>query len=190
MILRRAGFMLFLLGIATAAVAQQQAPPAPPTIASVVDREISAIEKRLVDLAEAMPEEKFNFTPASLDIKGSDFKGVRTFAEQLKHVAAANYTFWGALTGDKPPGAKGPGGIEEMKTKAEIVKLLKDSYAVGHRAAATLTAENILEQVPIGQGQAPRLYLATYGAAQGLDHYGQLVEYLRMNGIIPPASRQ
>ena len=184
--LQRAMCVLFLVGCAVGAAAQQQ--PAP-TIASVVDREISAIEKRLVDLAEAMPEEKFNFTPASLEIKGSDFKGVRTFAEQVKHVAAANYSFWGALTGDKVPAAKGPGGWEELKSKTEIIKFLKDSYAVGHRAAATLTAENILEQVPIGQGKAPRLYLATYGVAQAFDHYGQLVEYLRMNGIIPPASR-
>jgi hypothetical protein len=198
----RAMCLVLVLGCAVAALAQspgaapsgntaaaQQPQPPAPTIASVVDREISIIEKRMVDLAEAMPEDKFNFAPGSLEIKGADFKGVRTFAEQIKHVAGANYNFWGALTGEKPPAGKGPGGTDELKTKAEIIKLLKDSYAVGHRAAATLTPENLLELVPFGQAKATRLFLATFGVAQAFDHYGQLVEYLRMNGIIPPASR-
>ena len=196
----RAMCLVLFLGCAAAALAQSPgaAPsgnaaaaqqPAAPTIASVVDREISIIEKRMVDLAEAMPEDKFNFAPSSLEIKGADFKGVRTFAEQIKHVAGANYTFWGALTGEKPPASKGPGGTDELKTKPEIIKLLKESYAVGHRAAAALTPENLLELVPFGQAKATRLFLATFGVAQAFDHYGQLVEYLRMNGIIPPASR-
>jgi len=196
----RAMCLVLFLGCAAAGLAQSpgaapsgnaaaaQQPPAP-TIASVVDREISIIEKRMVDLAEAMPEDKFNFAPSSLEIKGADFKGVRTFAEQIKHVAGANYTFWGALTGEKPPASKGPGGTDELKTKPEIIKLLKESYAVGHRAAAALTPENLLELVPFGQAKATRLFLATFGVAQAFDHYGQLVEYLRMNGIIPPASR-
>jgi hypothetical protein len=173
---------------------QAQASPQPaqpaPTFASMVDRQVSAIEKQFVEAAEAMPEDKFNFSPESLNIQGSDYKGVRTFALEVKHVATANYAFWTGLTGDKmPEGIKGPNGPEGLKTKAEIVKFLKDSYALGHKAAATLTSDNVLELVPFRQNKAPRLYLATAPVAHAFDHYGQMVEYLRMNGIIPPASR-
>ncbi len=81
----------------------QQTPPPPPTIASVVDRQVSTLEKEIVDAAEAMPEDKFNFAPGSLDIKGSEYKGVRTFAEQVKHVATANFIFWSSIVGEKAP---------------------------------------------------------------------------------------
>jgi uncharacterized damage-inducible protein DinB len=156
----------------------------------MAERQVSASEKQLVEAAEAMPEDKYNFTPESLNIPGSNYKGVRTFALEVKHIATANYAFWTALTGDPmPAGIKGPNGPDELKTKAEIVKFLKDSYALGHKAAATLTPENALEVVTFRMGKAPRLYLATNPVAHANDHYGQMVEYLRMNGIVPPASR-
>jgi hypothetical protein len=142
-----------------------------------------------VEAAEAMPEDKFNFSPESLNIPGSDYKGVRTFAVQVKHVAASNYFLWSSITGDKiPENFKGGNGPEDLKTKAEIIKFLKDSFALGHKAAATLTAQNMLEPVP--GGKSLRLYFATFAVAHAFDHYGQMVEYLRMNGIVPPASRQ
>jgi hypothetical protein len=160
----------------------------PPTIASTIDREISTIEKQLVGAAEAMPEDKFNFSPESLNIPGDDYKGVRTFALQVKHVAASNYFLWSALTGDKiPEDYRGGNGPEVLKTKADIIKFLKDSFALGHKAAATLTTQNMLQTAE--GGNSPRLYLATFAVAHAFDHYGQMVEYLRMNGIVPPASR-
>jgi len=172
------------------AQASPQPAQPPPTFASMADRQVSASEKQLVEAAEAMPEEKYNFSPESLNIPGSNYKGVRTFAMEVKHIATANYVFWSALTGDPmPAGIKGPNGPDELKTKAEIVKYLKDSYALGHKAAATLTTENALEVVTFRMGKAPRLYLATNPVAHANDHYGQMVEYLRMNGIVPPASR-
>src|SRR5512146_2124745 len=115
-----------LLGLAMSALAQgssgaQAAKPAtpapkaqqaPPTIAAEVDIQVSIIEREFVSTAEAMPEDKFNFAPTSLNIAGSDYKGVRTFAEQVKHVAATNYLLWGLITGDKSPieskGENGP----------------------------------------------------------------------------------
>ena len=167
--------------------AQQTQQPSP-TVASVVDREISTIEKQVVEVAEAMPEDKFNFTPESLNIPGDDYKGVRTFAVQVKHVASSNYFLWSPLTGDKvPENIKDGNGPAELKSKADIIKFLKDSFALGHRAAATLTAENML-QTP-EHSKSTRLHLATFGVAHAYDHYGQMVEYLRMNGIVPPASR-
>jgi hypothetical protein len=171
-----------------AAASAQQAQPSPPTIASTVDREISTVEKLVVDAAEAMPEDKFNFSPEGLNLPGSDYKGVRSFAVEVKHVASSNYFLWLPLTGDKPPMDLGNGnGPENLKTKADIIKFLKDSFALGHKAAATLTPENMLQSPE--HSKSPRLHLANFGVAHAYDHYGQMVEYLRMNGIIPPASR-
>ncbi|HEY6929071.1 MAG TPA: DinB family protein [Thermoanaerobaculia bacterium] len=164
------------------------APSLPSTVASAIDREISNAEKEVFEAADAMPEDKFDFTPEALKISGSDFKGVRTFAIQVKHIAASNYFIWSPLTGEKlPEGLKDGNGPENLKRKAEILQFLKDSFALGHRAAATLTAENMLQTV--GKSRSPRLGLATFGVAHAFDHYGQMVEYLRMNGIVPPASR-
>ena len=173
---------------AAATSARQAQEPQPPTIASVVDREISTIEKQIVEVAEAMPEEKFNFSPEGLNIPGAEYKGVRTFALQVKHVAASNYAIWSGLTGDTfPKNFMGGNGPEELKTKAEILKFLRDSFALGHKAAASLTMENMLQ--PAENRKSIRLHLAEFGVAHAYDHYGQMIEYLRMNGIVPPASR-
>ncbi|MGE5413893.1 MAG: DinB family protein [Syntrophomonadaceae bacterium] len=177
-----------------AAAALAQAPPstpaatpaAPATVASVVDAQISRIEKLVVEAAEAMPEEKYGFTPESLRVPGSTYEGVRTFAQQVRHIGASNYAIWAPLTSESiPADFRGGNGPETLKTKAEILRFLKDSFALGHRAAATLTAENMLQPA----GRSARLGGATFGVAHAYDHYGQMVEYLRMNGIVPPASR-
>ena len=176
------------------AVLRAQATPAPasspaPTVSSVVDRQVGAVEKLIVDIAEAMPEEKYGFSPESLKIPGAEYKGVRTFGQQVKHTAASNNILWFRLTGEKlPEDFKGGNGPDSVKTKAEILKFLKDSYALGHRAAAALTDRNMLE-APEGS-KTSRLHLATFAVAHAYDHYGQMVEYLRMNGIVPPASRE
>ena len=166
-------------------------PSTPPTIASAIDREISLVEKEVVEAAEAMPEDKFDFSPEKLNVPGSDYKGVRTFGQQLKHIAASNYLIWSPITGEKPPDTVNDGkGPDNMKAKADIIKYLKDSFAFGHKAVATLNESNLVQ--PITRPNRPpttRLFLATFAPAHAFDHYGQLVEYLRMNGIVPPASR-
>src|SRR5437868_9926092 len=166
-------------------------PSTPPTIASAIDREISLVQKEVVEAAEAMPEDKFDFSPEKLNLPGSDYKGVRTFGEQLKHIAASNYLIWSPITGEKAPDTVNDGeGPDNMKAKAEIIKYLKDSFAFGHKAVATLTESNLVQ--PIIRNNKPpttRLFLATFAAAHAFDHYGQMIEYLRMNGIVPPASR-
>jgi uncharacterized damage-inducible protein DinB len=168
-------------------------PEAPRTFASEVEREINGVEREFVEAAEAMPEDKFNFTPVTLGIKGSEYKGVKTFAEEVRHVAATNFLFWAPIAGEKPPmDLGGDNGPESLKTKAEIIKFLKDSFALGHRAAKSLTQENVLQTIPApynSKQQVTRLYLASFAVWHAFDHYGQMVEYLRMNGIIPPASR-
>jgi DinB superfamily len=164
----------------------------PPSIASAVDLQISMVESEFVSAAEAMPDDKFNFTPVSLNIPGSEYKTVKTFAEQVRHVAATNYLAWGAITGDKSPiESKEDNGPSSLTSKADIVKYLKDSFAIGHKAAKSLTAANAASQIPspFRQGQTTKLFCATFAVGHAFDHYGQMVEYLRMNGIIPPASR-
>ena len=176
-----------LIAAAGAARAQQaQAPPA--TLAAVLDRDITNVEKEVVEAAEAMPEDRFNFTPESLNIPGSQYKGVRSFAGQVKHIGASAYFIWSPLTGEKiPDNIKDGDGPAGLKTKADIIKFLKESFALGHRAAATMTVENMLQNP--GTSKSTRLRLANFGVAHAFDHYGQLVQYLRMNGIVPPASR-
>lgn len=159
-----------------------------PSLAADVDREISAVEKQVVDTAEAMPEEKFNFSPESLSIPGDDYKGVRSFAVQVKHIASSNYFIWSHVTGDPVPAIiKDGNGPAEMRSKADILKFLRESFALGHKAAATLTPQNMME--PAVGSKSTRLHLTEFGVAHAYNHYGQMVEYLRMNGIVPPASR-
>ncbi len=170
---------------AASAIAQQQPQP---TIASAMDREVSNVEKEVVEAAEAMPEDKFNFSPDGINLQGSDYKGVRSFALQVKHIAASNYALWSPVTGDTfPKDYIGGNGPESVKTKTKIIKFLKDSFALGHKAAATLTTENML-QTP-GHSKSTRIHLVAFGVAHAFDHYGQMVEYLRMNGIVPPATQ-
>jgi uncharacterized damage-inducible protein DinB len=177
-------FSGFILG---QGVPAQQVQQPSPTIASAMDREISTVEKEVVEAAEAMPEGKYNFSPEGMNLSGSDYKGVRTFAVQVKHIAASNYILWSSLTGDKfPQDYMGGDGPASLKTKAEIIKFLKDSFALGHKAAATLTTENMLQSP--ANSKSTRLHLVAFGVAHAFNHYGQMVEYLRMNGIVPPAT--
>ena len=173
------------------ASADAASPATPPTIASVIDHEISVVEKEVLEAAEAMPEDKFDFSPEKATVAGSDFKGVRTFGEQLKHIAASNYLIWSPITGDKAPDNVNEGkGPDSMKSKADIIKYVKDSFAYGHKVVATLTDKNAVEAIKSGSGRpTTRLFLATFAPAHCFDHYGQMVVYLRMNGIVPPASR-
>lgn len=184
----------FAVGATAQATAKPAASPTPaPTIGTVLDREISSMEREFVSAAEAMPDDKFNFAPGSLNISGSEYKGVKTFAEEVRHVAATNFALWAPVTGDKPPiETTEDNGPPQLKTKAEIIKYLKDSFAFGHKAARSLTSESAaltLIPNPFGQGQTTKLFCTSFAVAHAFDHYGQMVEYLRMNGIIPPASR-
>jgi uncharacterized damage-inducible protein DinB len=179
---------LVLVNLALQVTIAAQTQSAQPTVASVVDAEISNVENLVIGAAEAMPEDKFDFSPEGLKVSGADYKGVRTFAQEVKHIAASNYAIWWRLTGDKfPKDYMGGNGPENLKTKADTIKFLKDSFALGHKAAATLTTENML-QIPEGS-KSTRLRLAVFAVEHAFDHYGQMAEYLRMNGIVPPASR-
>ncbi len=184
-------FTLVFLATATVAVAQRQQPkPAVGDhvpISRILDNQVKVIESEFVPAADAMPEDKYSFAPTN-----GEFKGVRIFAQQITHVAATNWMVGGAILGEKPPADIGEGenGPANLKSKADIMKYVKDSFAYAHKAAASITDQNATEVIksPFG-GTSTRLSLATIFAWHSFDHYGQMVEYLRMNGIIPPASR-
>lgn len=154
------------------------------------ERLLNYIEKHIVEVAEAMPENRYDFTPDSLLIPGSAFKGVRSFAGQIKHLATDNILIWSAITGDEiPAGIEDVNGPANLKTKAAILAYLKQSFAIGHKAIATLTTNNAMDMMPFRGDKLPRVDLAFYALTHANEHYGQLAIYLRMNGIIPPASR-
>ena len=125
-----------------------------------------------------------------LKIKGSEFKGVRSFAGQIKHLATDNFAIWSPITGEPlRADIKDVNGPENIKTKAEIIKFLKESFALGHKAIATITEKNAIDMLPFRGSELPRLDLAFYALTHANEHYGQMIVYLRMCGIIPPASR-
>jgi len=179
--------VLLALVLAFCSFAVAQAKDQPKTVTQILDRGVKVIESEFVPAAEAMPEDKYGFAPTN-----GEFKGVRTFGQQVKHVAAVNYMLAAAILGEKPPvELGGENGPDSIKTKADILKFAKDSFAYAHKAVATVTAENATGEVasPFGEGKTTRMGLATVFAWHGFDHYGQMVEYLRVNGIVPPASR-
>lgn len=185
----------------TGAEAQASGATAPPKIAAGTiiepaksfDVGLSYIEGEFVGLAKAMPAEKYNFAPSAAifvesqktDFLSPDNKGVRTFAENVKHVAQANYFYAGRASGLKPD--VDVKAIADLKDKDQIVAALEASYAFAHKAFATLTAQNAFESV---NGSQTRASLAGALVAHGFDHFGHLAEYARMNGVVPPSSQK
>ncbi|PYX43481.1 MAG: DinB family protein [Acidobacteria bacterium] len=185
----RLGLIACGLLVLTVAAAAQAAKPKEEhrSVSEVLDRTVLNMEHEFVPAAEAMPEDKFNFAPTN-----GEFKGVRTFAQQIKHVAAVNYELGAALLDQKPPVDIGEeAGPASITSKEDVLKFLKESFGYVHKAIATINEQNLVGTVksPFGEGWVTRLSLATTVAWHGFDHYGQMVEYLRMNGIVPPASR-
>jgi len=172
--------------------AKPAAPAAEPTVGAAMDATYQWVAGGFLAAAEAMPEDKFDFAPTQ-----GEFKGVKTFAQQVKHVAATNFLLGGLLMGEKPPVAVGnlemEMGPDTLKTKAEILKFAKESFDYVHKALNSITAQNGSRSIknPFGQGpDFTPIGLGTLLGVHSMDHYGQMVEYLRMNGIIPPASRK
>jgi hypothetical protein len=178
-----------MLALPLSGFAQDQKPKmATPGIAIAPSESLNALlsllEREVVSAADAMPADKYDFAPST---SAGDFKGVRTFSSQVKHLAEANYEFfqgWGI------PGAVDSKTIEALKTKEDIMKALRDSYKFAHTAIDSITPQNAFLSLPAPESyKATRASMAAFAIAHSQDHYGQMVEYLRMNSIIPPASR-
>jgi len=159
-----------------------------PTLGSLMVGEIGAAQGEVVSLAEAMPADKYSFAPTA-----GEFKGVRTFEQQMKHIATVNFEVASAVLGVKSPheAGKAENGPDSISGKDAVVKYLKDSFIYAKKAAASVTAANATEMLtsPFGGSKMARYSLASVPAWHTFDHYGQSVVYARMNGIIPPASR-
>jgi len=172
-----------VLALCLPIVAQEQAPK---TIADSVANSLQWTEDEFYSVAEAMPEAKYNYVPTA-----GQFEGVRSFAEQVKHVACANFGFFNEIEEKTPPDGCEKGGPSPAKTKTELLKYLKDSFDYGNKVLQTIDAKNALDRVD-GRYAGPnsKLGLAVAAVWHITDHYGQIVEYLRMNAIVPPPTQK
>ena len=180
------------------AVAQQGGSTAPTiapgtlvTPAAALEEMLTPFEKSVLGVAEAMPADKYSFAPKpGIFIPGQNaaYETVLTFTGELTHLAQANYFFFSAATGMKPD--TDVRAIGNLKSKDELITALKASFVFAHKAVATITPANAFEQIKPVDGQSSRTTLAAFAVAHGYDHYGQLVEYLRMNGVVPPGSKK
>ena len=178
---------LLLLAGSGIASAQAEKPAAQRAPSHVADEWVTHSEKQLLAAAEAMPADKYSFAPTD-----GEFRGVRNFARQVKHVAAVNYLCAAGIRGEQAPAdAADERGPDSARTKAEIIKYLKDSFAYLHKAVAMIDEKNVFEPIknPFGKRAQTRIGLVAGAIAHSSNHYGQMVEYLRMNGIVPPASQ-
>lgn len=154
-------------------------------MAATIEQSWRMIERSFVPLADAMPADRWSFAP-----KDGEFKGVRTFAEQVKHVACANFAFFNEIEHKEPPANCEAGGPSTARTKDELMRYLRDSFSYADGVMRRLTPANAMDPVegPYG-GKSTRLGISTLAIWHASDHYGQLVVYLRMNGLVPPASQ-
>ncbi len=195
--MNRLFLLVFLLGSFTIAALAQKPGGAkkpsksltgdiPTSMAASVGDSLKFVEGSFLGVAEAMPDDKYDFVPTA-----GNFEGARSFREQVKHVACAQFAFFNEFEGKQPPADCERGGHDPAKTKAELIKYLKDSFDYGNGVLATLNEKNALDRVE-GRYAAPNTKLAMGVVAvwHMTDHYGQLVEYLRMNGIVPPMTQK
>jgi uncharacterized damage-inducible protein DinB len=160
------------------------------TPAKALDDLLNLFEGEAMGVAKAMPADKYDFAPTTATFaagQGAKFATVRTFVGEVTHVTQANYYFYSSITGVKPDvDMKQIGAITK---KDDAVAALAASFAFAHKAIATITAENAFETIKGVDGMHTRATVAAFGVAHGYDHYGQMVEYLRMNGVVPPGSK-
>jgi len=179
----RALISLLFFACALSAVAQHPSSP-PANIPDSMNYMWKMVEKDFTDLAEAMPEEKWGFRPSQ-----GAFAGARTFAEQVKHVACGNEAWAKKLRGEKPPAHCDTGGPNPATAKTAILAYLRESFVMMDGEIAATKLHNLMAPVQGPYAGDNRFEVLTSALWHISDHYGQLVEYARMNGIVPPASR-
>lgn len=156
-------------------------------VADMYDKQVYLVEQDLVSLAEAMPADKYDFRPSD-----GSFAGVRTFGAQVKHAATMIYMTAAIVLQEKSP--YGPGrndnGPDSIQGKSQILEYLKGSIAYARKAMASLSEKNQLDHLKTYFGTQTRVEVAAGVAFHSYNHYGQMVVYARMNGIVPPSSRR
>jgi len=150
---------------------------------------LKSVQKDIVQVAEAMPADMYGFVPTE-----GEFKGVRTFGQQVKHLSATNHILAAAALGEEPPTDAGDEmGPESVRTKAEILNYLNSSFAHLEKAIDAIGEKNAKVNAspisPLREGKETRLALTVESLIHAFDHYGQMVVYLRMMGVVPPGSR-
>lgn len=178
-------YVLLGLAISQASTGRLEGQEPLDPVAANVAPVFAMIERSFVALAEAMPADRYDFAP-----EDGESAGVRTFAEQVKHVACGNFAFFNEVEGIEPPDRCDRGGPSSARTKTELLEYLRASFRYAQSVIAATTAKNLLDAMdgPYG-GNSTRLALTLTAVWHASDHYGQLVVYLRANGIVPPASR-
>ena len=191
--LRHSALALALLA-STAAYAQMGGPPAAPAPGTVVapavsmDAAVTQLQSLWTGAASAMPADKYSFAPsAAIFVPGQAVKydGVRTYAQIVTHTIQANYRYFGFVGGIKPD--VDVAAIGKLTDKADILKALDATFVFAHKAVANVTTANAFDAVA-GRPNATRVTAFAGAIAHAEDEYGQAVEYLRMNAIVPPAS--
>jgi len=153
--------------------------PADPESKVVLDS-WNEIGRKLTALAEDFPEDKYDFRPTPAQ---------RSFAEQLLHAAGSCYYFTNPAMGLKPPAAEDP-KREQYKSKADIVAFVRKSFADGAAAIQSKGEEGLMTEVVYYPQQKARVIDIAYGIIEHSgEHYGQLVVYYRLAGLVPPESR-
>jgi hypothetical protein len=157
-------------------------------ITDAYQHEVDLVEHDVLSLAEAMPADKYDFTPAAFAPGKGAFTGVRTFGEQVRHLATMIYMTSAIVMQERSP--YGPGandnGPNDIRTKAQTVEYLKGSFAYARKAIATLNEKNHLDSVGTYFGAMTKAAVASGIAYHSYNHYGQMVVYARMNGVTPP----
>lgn len=146
-------------------------------------------EGNFVAAAQAMPADKYSFAPSDSGVfkagSPAQFATVRTFAQEITHVTGEAYRLF-APYGFKPGPEVDLKAIDALTSKDEIVKALQASFDFQNKVISSMTAENAF--TPQGRRHLSLMAALIAGLNDDGDHYGQMVEYLRMNGIIPPAT--
>ena len=159
-----------------------------PTLAQTLDGRFLNEERDIVPLIEAMPADKFDFAPTA-----GEFRGVRTFGQQARHMATTIYLMSSSILEQNPPVDTGTTeeGPAARQTKDQIIEYVKGAFRFGHRALLSLTEKNQMDMTasPLGGAKQARIGSAVFMMYHSYDHYGQMVEYLRMNGLIPPSTQ-
>jgi hypothetical protein len=147
--------------------------------------QLSLVESDVLSLVESVPEPVFDFVPMS-----GTFTGARTFGEQVRHLGTVLQLASVVLNGDSPPfkPGKGNNGPETVRGRDATIRFLRESFTAARASIQTLTEANHMETIPSLFGRVPRSSIAVSFLAHSYNHYGQMVVYARMRGIVPPGS--
>jgi uncharacterized damage-inducible protein DinB len=153
--------------------------PAEPELKVVLDS-WNEVGRKLIAMAEDFPEDKYDFKPTPAQ---------RSFAEQLLHAAGSCYYFTNPVMGKKPPAAEDP-KRDQYKSKADIVAFVKKAFADGAAAIQSKGEKGLTTEVVYFDHQKARVLDIANGLIEHSgEHYGQLVVYYRLAGLVPPESR-